>query len=58
MHSVPIESFSQGQVWGLHDEKKKSNPLGTFVEAKKEGKFEDYNVHEDPFMKKYTVLQK
>lgn len=24
MHSVPIESFSQGQVWGLHDEKPKS----------------------------------
>lgn len=30
---------------------------GSFIEAKKNGEFEDYDIMEDPYMKKYTYLQ-
>lgn len=47
-----------------HALKKSGNPsimkhtYGSFTEAKKNGEFEDYDIFEDPYMKKYTILTK
>ena len=32
--------------------------FGTFSEAKKNGEFNDYNIMEDPYMRKYTYMTK
>ena len=29
---------------------------GTFIEARKNGEFDDYKIEDDPFFKKYTIL--
>ena len=47
-----------------HALKKSGNPqilthtYGSFTEARQNGEFEDYDIMEDPFMKKYTFLTK
>jgi len=30
---------------------------GSFIEAKRNGEFEEYDIHEDPYNKHYTLLQ-
>jgi hypothetical protein len=47
-----------------HAMKKTGNPAilkhtyGSFVEARAQGEFEDYDIHSDPYMAKYTMMQK
>ena len=36
----------------------KAHTYGSFADAKQAGEFEDYNIHEDPYMKKYTFMTK
>mmetsp|Transcript_14016 Transcript_14016/g.23813 ORF Transcript_14016/g.23813 Transcript_14016/m.23813 type:complete len:303 (-) Transcript_14016:62-970(-) len=38
------------------DEQIRNHTLGSFIEAKERGEFGDYNLHEDPHMKKYQFL--
>jgi len=40
------------------DQSINGHTFGSFTEAKENGEFGDYNIHEDPFMKKYTFLTK
>jgi predicted acylesterase/phospholipase RssA len=55
---------SLDNVIHYHALKKSGNPsimkhtYGSFTEAKQNGEFEDYNIHEDPYMRKYTVMAK
>jgi len=47
-----------------HAMKKSGNPAindhtyGSFTKAKQDGEFDDYDIFEDPFMKKYTFMTK
>ena len=40
------------------DERIMKHTYGSFTEAKNNGEFEEYNIHEDPHMKKYTFITK
>ena len=37
------------------DQRMFKHTFGSFISAKQNGEFEDYNIHEDPHMKKYTM---
>ena len=39
------------------DQRMMTHTYGSFVEAKRNGEFEEYNIHEDPWMKHYTMMQ-
>jgi len=47
-----------------HAMKKTGNPAimkhtyGSFIEAKQNGEFSQYDIHSDPYMAKYTMMQK
>ena len=37
------------------DERIKKHTYGSFVDAKRNGEFEEYNINEDPYAKKYSI---
>ena len=38
------------------DQRMMKHTYGSFVDAKRNGQFEDYNIHEDPWNKHYTMM--